>query len=418
MASDKLKVILLYSRLILSYGLTLLIQRIQAIAHKYSYKAVSSPLNVVVIGGSFTGVQLARRLTESLPTGYRVVLIEKNSHFKHLFNFPRYSVTGNEKKAFIPYTGLGKNAPEGIFEQVYDLAVSVNAKDNVVELASGKTVKFEYLAIATGSKLPYPANVKSSEKERGAAELRSMQEAINSNQRIALVGGGAVGVQLASDVKSYYPEKEVTLIQSREVLLPAFGRRLHEHVSSKLSEMGIKLRLGERPVLPPTGSVEKTTSLEFKDGGFEEFDLVIPCTGQTPNSSIVGNLGLDVLAKSGRIHVKPTLQLMDPAYSHIFALGDVAETGGPKMARAGMMQSDVAVSNILSMIKGRTASKHYQPHFVEGSLALSLGRNESVMYVQENDEKDYLIPAKGKGDDLEVMRMWKHLGADPKDFDV
>lgn len=88
------------------------------------------------------------------------------------------------------------------------------------------------------------------------------------------------------------------------------------------------------------------------------------------------------------------------------------------MARAGMMQSDVVVSNILSMIKGREASKQYKPNFVEGALALSLGRNESVMYVQENDEKDYLIPAKGKGDDLEVVRMWKHLGAEPKDFSV
>ncbi|KAE8453685.1 hypothetical protein EG329_009196 [Mollisiaceae sp. DMI_Dod_QoI] len=415
MASDKLKLVLLYSRILLSFSIQLLVQKIQAIAHKYTYRSVPSPLNVVIIGGSFTGMQLARRLMETLPTGYRIVLVEKNSHFNYSFNFPRYSVLqGHEKSAFIPYSGIAKNAPKGIFEQVQDLAVGV--RGNEVELASGEKVKFEYLAIATGSKQPFPAKVASAKKEEGAAELRSMQEAVKGSQKIALVGGGAVGVQLASDIKSYYPEKEVTLIHSREQLLPSFGSRLHEHVSAKLGEMGIKLRLGERPALPPTTGAEKATTLTFKDGGEEDFDLVIPCTGQTPNSSIISKLEPNVLAKSGRINVKSSLQLENPAHSHIFALGDVAETSGPKMARAGMMQAEIVVSNILSLIKGREASKQYKPHFVEGALKLSLGKADSVLYVQESQQKDLLIPAKSKSEDLDIARAWKHFGADLKNF--
>jgi NADH dehydrogenase FAD-containing subunit len=48
---------------------------------------------IVIIGGSFTGVQLSKILVDSLPTGYRVLLIERNSHLNYSFNFPRYSVS-------------------------------------------------------------------------------------------------------------------------------------------------------------------------------------------------------------------------------------------------------------------------------------------------------------------------------------
>ncbi len=76
--------------------------------------------------------------------------------------------------------------------------------------------------------------------------------------------------------------------------------------------------------------------------------------------------------------VKPTLQILCPAKSdkpinNIFALGDVAETGGPKMARAGMMQAEIVRSNIVAMIKGKNLNE-YIPSPIEGALNLSLGK--------------------------------------------
>src|SRR6187402_1370264 len=218
MASDKLRFFLTFSRLSLKFSLARLFQRIQAFTHNYTYHAVTSPLNVVILGGSFTGHHLARRLANSLPTGYRIVLVEKNSHFNYSFNFPRYCVVpGHEKKACIPYSGIAKDAPRGIFKQIQETAVGI--RGNEVELASGEKVRFEYLAIATGSKQALPAKVMSSTKKGGAAELREMQEKIKASKRIALVGGGAVGVQMCTDIKTFYPEKDVTLIHSRLQLL-------------------------------------------------------------------------------------------------------------------------------------------------------------------------------------------------------
>jgi NADH dehydrogenase FAD-containing subunit len=77
--------------------------------------------------------------------------------------------------------------------------------------------------------------------------------------------------------------------------------------------------------------------------------------------------------------VKPTLQvLFDNRQSanrcNIFALGDVAETGGPKMARAGMVQAETVTTNILSLIKHKTRLESCALIPLEGALKLSLGR--------------------------------------------
>lgn len=51
------------------------------------------------------GVSAAQQLAAAFHGTFRVLLIEKNSHFQHLFAFPRFAVaTGiDTHKAFIPY---------------------------------------------------------------------------------------------------------------------------------------------------------------------------------------------------------------------------------------------------------------------------------------------------------------------------
>ena len=103
MQSDKLRLFTRYLPLFLTCALKFLSQRLQSTLHQLTYRPLHSSQNVLVIGGSFTGVWTARRLTESLPSSYKVVLVEKNSHFNYTFTFPMYSVLrANEQKAFIP----------------------------------------------------------------------------------------------------------------------------------------------------------------------------------------------------------------------------------------------------------------------------------------------------------------------------
>jgi NADH dehydrogenase FAD-containing subunit len=246
-------------------------QRIQALLHHRTYKPLPDDQlkNVVVVGGSFGGFQAARRLTETLPTGYRVVFVEKNSHLNYVFAFPRFSVVkGHEQDAFIPYSGLSKGALEGIFHHVQDTATEVS--ERFVELKSGGKLEYAYLVIATGTSSSLPSKVDSAESRDAQAELRGMQGKIQDAGRIAIVGGGAVGVELASDIKDFYPEKEVTLVHSRPQLLNSFGPRLHEHVVKTLTDMGLTLRLNARPNISL-----QTNTLQFANGENEVYDLVV-----------------------------------------------------------------------------------------------------------------------------------------------
>ncbi|KAH6710955.1 hypothetical protein BKA61DRAFT_107045 [Leptodontidium sp. MPI-SDFR-AT-0119] len=401
---------------ILKYAIDILSQRIHAFAHRYTYHPLPDSRNVVVIGGSFSGLYLAFRLAETLPSGYKVILVEQNSHFNYTFNFPRYSVIqGHEQNAFVPYAGLFSNVPKGVFEQVRGRVVGI--KDGKVELASGEVVDFEYLAIATGVTQSPPAKLLSTEKSGACDELKVLQERIGESENIAVVGAGAVGVQLATDIKTFHPGKKVTLIHSRAQILSSFGLRLHDYVMEKLGKLDIDVILKERPVLPKSTTWEPA-EIEFKDGRKQQFDLVIPCTGQTPNSSILEHFSPSSTSPlTHRILVNKNLQLKDDVkadttFNHIFALGDVAETGGPKFARAGGAQAEIVRANIVASIKGKALSD-YVPSALEGSLKLSLGKDECVIYTQD-EKRDYMFSGKLKNIDLEAAKAWKMFGADMK----
>ena len=72
----------------------------------------------------------------------------------------------------------------------------------------------------------------------------------------------------------------------------------------------------------------------------------------------------------------------------------MAETGGPQMARAGYMQSEVVVQNILAMIQNKPPSTIYKPKLqFEGAIKLTLGKvsgllNPSVSRTNISDSAD------------------------------
>lgn len=88
----------------------------------------------------------------------------------------------------------------------------------------GGVIEYAYLVIAMGSRGSVPAKLASTETDDPCKEMQGVQESIQAAQRIAVVGGGAVGVELAADIKSFYPEKDVTIAHSREWFCRGLGR--------------------------------------------------------------------------------------------------------------------------------------------------------------------------------------------------
>ncbi|CAK7210203.1 hypothetical protein SCUCBS95973_000699 [Sporothrix curviconia] len=449
------------------YAGAALARKVRAILHGWTYKGpTDTPKVVVVVGGSFAGYQLMARLTETLPTGWQAVLVEKNEHFNWSFAFPRFSVVpGHERTAFMAYAKiLAKGVQRGIARFVQGEAASVvtataaaGGKDNDkhVRLASGETVPYDILVVATGSAQRPPAKLLgAAHKATACAELRTLQDRIRRARTVAVVGGGAVGVELVTDIKTYahvvaerhradnkdhnkddsVADKDVTLVHSRTQLLNRFGPRLHEHVAGVLAKQGITVELGQRVTIAykdggdESAGAGRPGTLHFPDGRAVEYDCILLCTGQTPNSALFKEALAGALAETGEIRVNAGLQVVvdeksggggGQGLSDVYAFGDVAATGGPKMARAGFFQADVIVDNILASIAGRPAKHRYVPSVVEPSLKLTLGKDATVVYMDMNEAqtKSILMPKKGDAEDMYVKQSWQFMGVKYTDDD-
>jgi NADH dehydrogenase FAD-containing subunit len=70
--------------------------------------------------------------------------------------------------------------------------------------------------------------------------LQGYQSQLRRARHVTIVGGGAVGVQMALDLKELYPEKGVTLIHSRGALMHQFHRDFHGMLKAAFVEKDIQ----------------------------------------------------------------------------------------------------------------------------------------------------------------------------------
>lgn len=249
---------------------------------------------------------------------------------------------------------------------------------------SGK-IPFEYLVLATGTRLSEPAGMRDNDKVSSVAYLQKHQTDIKRSNSILIAGGGAVGVQMATDLKEYYPGKEITVVQSRPYLMPQYHSKLHELIKERFDELGINFITGSRIKVPDTGFPSTTPfPVQLTDATIlpSKYDFVILATGQTPNNGLIADLptsgeaGSLVNPDNGFIRIRPTMQFLDQKYPHLFAVGDIADTGLRKAARPGNAQAATVVKNIQAMIEGKEPVEEFprQPagiHLTLGSVCFS-----------------------------------------------
>ena len=244
------------------------------------------------------------------------------------------------------------------------------------EWQGSRRIPFEYVVLATGTRLSKPAAMEHDDKPSSVKYLQKHQADVESSRSILIVGGGAVGVQMATDLKEYYPDKEITVVQSRDRVMPNFHPRLHDLIKHRFDELGIKLITGARVTIPPGGFPNSGSrfDVQLTNGATESTEFVILATGQTPNNHLVSHLQptageLSVInSDNGFIRIRPTMQFLDQKYSNMFAVGDIADTGAQKAARPGAAQAAVVAKNIQALIEGRAPEER----FVKGPGAIHL----------------------------------------------
>ncbi|RPD55220.1 iron uptake cluster protein [Lentinus tigrinus ALCF2SS1-6] len=451
----------------------------------------SSTKTVAVLGASYGGARAACILAQGLPEGWRVVLVDRNDHMNHLYVLPRFAVLpGHEHKAFIPYNNVF--APPPAFDapmppltaplkptpivndsrQVFLHASITSLSPHSVTLDrafpefgvadSDRTLHFDYLVYALGSHLPSPINlwgpipgedvekadvldVSRGTKRGGVAWLKRFHKRVERASSVLVVGGGALGIQFATDIAEIYPTTKVTLLHSRTRLLPRFDEAMHSEIVSSLSSLNVCTILGDRLDLSSLASKETRDGervVRTQSGREISAELVLLCTGQTPNTALLRSVFPNSVhadgPNKGMASVRRTLQLAEPipadelpddfaqlsindpktrvAAEHVFAVGDAADAfGAVNAGHNAFFQGQLAAHNIIRMVKAseRDASSESEPEdltlekYAPGlpSIKVSLGLNKSVYQFQGMvGTKEEQQP------DLDVHLIWRYYG--------
>jgi NADH dehydrogenase FAD-containing subunit len=317
--------------------------------------------SVVVIGGGYGGVTVAKALDESS----NVMLIEPKEAFMHNIAALRALVDPTWlPRIFLPYDGLLTNG-----RVVRDRAVSVDP--HRVVTASGEEFPADFVVLATGSRYPFPAKTDLVDTHHAQEQVRQANRDLTQADRVLLIGAGPVGIELAGEIRAVWPEKAIVLLDvADEILGGPYMPELKAELRRQLLEARVELILGS-PLqqAPPTVPGELGTFTVATEAGTEIVaDIWFRCYGVVPNSDYLGDELGAARRSDGFIEVGPTLQVA--GQTTVFAVGDIS-TADSKMAAFARHQAATVVENINSLAQGQSDLAQYEPMGV--AIAVPIG---------------------------------------------
>ncbi len=356
---------------------------------------------VVIIGGGFAGLTLAKKLKNK---DFQVVLLDKHNY--HNFQPLMYQVaTGGLDAGAIAYPirKVMKQREETFFRMANVERVDTINKKVVSDIG---TIYYDYLVIATGSTNNFFGN---EEVEKNSLVMKTIPQALDikglmlENFELALqtndieerksllnfviVGAGPTGVELAGALaemkKAVFPhdypdldvrnEMRIQLIQGGKNILDAMSEKSSQAAKKFLEDLGVEIHTSVY-VKNYDGKVV-TTNRE---------DFTLHSQALIWSAGVKGCLveGVEQVAdKASRLRVNEYNQV--EGYEDVFAIGDVAamyceeyQYGHPMMAQPAIQQGELLAENLERLVTKRALKKFQYKD--KGSMA-TIGRNKAVV---------------------------------------
>jgi NADH dehydrogenase len=344
------------------------------------------PARICILGGGFGGLYTALRLSQlpwEKPQRPEIILVDRNDRF--LFSPLLYELLTGELQTWEiapPYEELLVNT--GVrFTQAAVAGIDIDERR--VQLQDGPEFAYDRLVLALGGETPLDSIPGAAEYAlpfrtiadayRLEERLRILEESDADKIRIAIVGGGYCGVELACKLAERLGERgRLRLIELSDLILRTstdFNRdAAHKALDDR--NVWIDLETGVESIEPDT------ISLLYK-GQVDTIpvDLVLWTVG-TQVAPVVRSLPLKQ-SQRGQLTTTPTLQLVD--HPEIFALGDLADCRDavgqqvPSTAQVAFQQADYAGWNIWASLTGRPLLPFRYQHLGE---MMTLGTNNAT----------------------------------------
>ena len=342
---------------------------------------------ICILGGGFGGLYTALRLSQ-LPWQKseqpEIVLVDQNDHF--LFLPLLYELLTNELQTWEiapAFEDLLKDTKvqfcQGVVSEIEIDSKQVKLEDNTV-------IFYDYLILALGGETPldlvpgakdYAIPFRTiTDAYRLEEQLRRLQTLEQDKVRIAIVGGGYSGVELACKLADRLGTKgRIRIVEQSEEILknsPEFNR---ESAKNALSNRQVWLDLETKVESIAADEI----SLEYR-GKIDTIpvDLVLWTVG-TQVCPVVRSLPLKHNQR-GQIVTTSTLQAID--HPEIFALGDLAESQDadgqkiPTTAQAAFQQADYTGWNLWALLTRRPLLPF---RYINLGEMITLGTNNATL---------------------------------------
>ncbi|MBF7993015.1 NAD(P)/FAD-dependent oxidoreductase [Rahnella laticis] len=374
---------------------------------------MTSPMKkIVIIGGGAGGLELATSLGHKLGRKKKAEIILVDRNHSHLWKPLLHEVaTGSLDDGVDALSYLAHARNHGFTFQIGSLT-DIDRENQTLKLAeirdeSGEVlvpvrdIAYDTLVMALGSTsndfgtpgvkdncifLDNPHQAHRFHNEMLNLFLKFSASADKQKKvNIAIVGGGATGVELSAELHNAVKQLHsygfegldsdalnVTLVEAGERILPALPPRISGAAHQELTKLGVRV-LTQTMVT----SADKN-GLNTKSGEFIDADLMVWAAGIKAPDFMKDIAGLET-NRINQLVVEPTLQTTrDP---NIYAIGDCAScpqpSGGfvPPRAQSAHQMASRCFANIMAQRKGQSLKPYvYKDH---GSL-VSLSRFSTV----------------------------------------
>ncbi len=353
--------------------------------------------HVVIIGGGFAGLNMAKRLDKDK---YSVTIVDKHNFHSFPPLFYQIASSGLEPGSIsFPFRREMRRLKNAKFH--YGQVVNVDADNNTIQTQFEK-IHYDKLIIATGTTNNFFGNNDLKEKvhtlKSTAEAIRLRNEILDRLERACIttspqrrkellsfvvVGGGPTGVEVAGalgEMKKYilkreYPEIDrddvrIILVEGTDRLLRTMSRRASKDAESYLGHLMTETRLNCM-----MNSYENNI-LHLSSGEEIYCETLIWTAGITGNT--LDGISKDAVARGNRYVVNENLTVK--GYDNIYAIGDIAmltdEThpnGYPQVAQVAIQQANY----LAKILNGKNSDGKKFEYIDKGSMA-TIGRNRAV----------------------------------------
>jgi NADH dehydrogenase len=353
---------------------------------------------IVIIGGGFAGLQLARNLNNQ--GKYKVMVIDKMNH--HMFQPLFYQVaTGRIEPSNIsfPFRKIFQRS-KNIQFRMTEVKKIIPSENKVI--GDDGVFTYDKLVIATGCKTNFFGNLKMQSLALG---MKNTQEAItirnhilmtfekmiierkasdDGNWNLVIVGSGPTGVELAgafSEMKTSilprdYPrmnfsDLNIILISSSDRPLDAMSQESQDAAEKYLVQLGVNFMKNER-VTDYDGEV-----IHMQSGNSIPTNNVIWAAGVTGN--IIDDFNKENLVRNRYIVDRYNKV---KGFDNIFAIGDIAYMETPKYPQAHPQLANVAINqgkNLARNFKKDSEKDWKEYEYIDRGSMATIGKHRAVV---------------------------------------